>query len=278
MTTELGGGRPGGPRAGGQQAAVPTPACIRAKRAAAVPAQRQAPVVPLAPGSPLPSASPGSASPRSASPRSGSPGSGSPDSGLAGPARLAVPCESAGLAGRPSAVPGSSGRVSARSALFAALSGVRLGTHDRQFLTRLVHWDKRNAASVASLVWRARQAGRAEGALTPRQLEVVMSALSDAAAYRGSGRVTVSRWDFDLFPGDGRCGEQTGNSDRARAYAEVAAQLGEMPRPSGTALVPVTAALPGPTHEQERHDVGGESPGGLPGGLARYRRRASVAS
>jgi len=258
VTTELGGGRPGGPRAGGQQAAVPTPACIRAKRVAAVPAQRQAPVVPLAPGSPLPSGSPGY--------------------GSAGPARSAVPCESAALAGRPSVVPGSSGRVSARSALFAALSGVRLGTHDRQFLTRLVHWDKRNAASVASLVWRARQAGRAEGALTPRQLEVVMSALSDAAAYRGSGRVTVSRWDFDLFPGDGRCGEHTGNSDRARAYAEVAAQLGEMPRPSGTALVPVTAALPGPTHEQERHDVGGESPGGLPGGLARYRRRASVAS
>jgi hypothetical protein len=176
-------------------------------------------------------------------------------------------------------VPGSSGRVSARSALFAALSGVRLGARDRQFLARLVHWDKRNAASVASLIWRARQAGRAEAALTARQLEVVMSALSDAAAYRGSGRAAVSCWDCDLIPGDGRCGEHVRDSDRARAYAEVAARLGEMLSPAGVALLPVTAALPGPpVDDHETGDLAGDPPGGLPGALARYRRRASVAS
>src|ERR1700729_4615847 len=56
-------------------------------------------------------------------------------------------------------------RGTARQLLEGALAGVRLGGRDRQFLARLVHWDKRNAASVASLLERARAAGRAESGL-----------------------------------------------------------------------------------------------------------------
>jgi hypothetical protein len=48
-----------------------------------------------------------------------------------------------------------------------------IGGRDRQFLSRLVHRGKRNAAAVASLLWRARLAGRAEVALSARQMEIV---------------------------------------------------------------------------------------------------------
>jgi len=79
--------------------------------------------------------------------------------------------------------PGTS-RATVRDALDTALHGIRLDGRDRRFLSRLVHWDKRNAAAVASLLWRARVAGRSEVALSGRQLEILLSALADAAAYR----------------------------------------------------------------------------------------------
>jgi hypothetical protein len=126
---------------------------------------------------------------------------------------------------------GDSGRVTARSALYAALSGIRLGGRDRQFLTKLVHWDKRNAASVAALIWRARETGREEAALTPRQLEVVLAALSDAAIYRAAGSAAVTCWDCENVPA-GRCAEHAKDNDRAKAYAEVAAVLSGAARPS----------------------------------------------
>lgn len=149
---------------------------------------------------------------------------------------------------------GDSGRVTARSALYAALSGIRLGGRDRQFLAKLVHWDKRNAASVAALIWRAREAGRQEAALTPRQLEVVLAALSDAAIYRAAGSAAAACWDCENVPA-GRCAEHAKDNDRAKAYAEVAAVL------SGAAL---------PSAGQD----------GLPQprDLAGYRHRAPVAS
>jgi hypothetical protein len=117
-----------------------------------------------------------------------------------------------------------SGRGTARETLLSALSGVRLAGRDRQFLSKLVGWDKRNATSVASLLWRARQAGREEAALTPRQLEVVLAALQDAAIYRGAGVAAASCWDCDIVPG-GRCAEHAKDNDRAHACAEVAAAL-----------------------------------------------------
>ncbi len=40
-------------------------------------------------------------------------------------------------------------RATVRDALDAALRGIKLSGRDRQFLSRLVHWDKRNAAAVA---------------------------------------------------------------------------------------------------------------------------------
>ena len=192
MTTDLSSGR-----AEGQVAFVPKPTCIKARRAMADPdglAAREA----LA----------------------------EPD-GLAEPGAGALGTASLGAAplGAPLAVAGSgSGRGTARETLLSALSGVRLGSRDRQFLSRLVSWDKRNAVSVSSLLWRARQAGREEAALTPRQLETVLSALSDAALYRHTGAASSGCWDCGNIPG-GRCAEHARDNDRARAYAEVAAAL-----------------------------------------------------
>jgi hypothetical protein len=42
-------------------------------------------------------------------------------------------------------------RATVRDALDAALYGIRPGGRDRQFFRSLVHWDKRNAAALASL-------------------------------------------------------------------------------------------------------------------------------
>jgi len=161
----------------------------------------------------------------------------------------------------PSAVPaitvaaGRAGRAATRAELEAALAGIALAGRDRQFLARLVHWDKRNAASVVSLLRRARQAGRDETALTPRQLETVLAALGDAARYRSSGLAATGCWDCDNIPG-GRCAEHARDNDRARAYAELADMLSA---PSGPA-VRAGANLPQPS------DIAG------------YRRRRPVAS
>jgi hypothetical protein len=146
-------------------------------------------------------------------------------------------------------------RSTARELLDTALAGVRLGCRDSQFLTRLVHWDKRNAASVASLLTRVREAGRDEGrqsgGLTQRQLEGVLAALSDAAAYHASGAAGDDCWDCQIVPG-GRCAYHARDTtDRARAYAELAATL------SGTN---VPAELPKPCE------------------ISGYRRQTSVAS
>lgn len=145
-------------------------------------------------------------------------------------------------------------RSTARELLDTALAGVRLGWRDSQFLTRLVHWDKRNAASVASLLTRVREAGRDEGrqsgGLTERQLEGVLAALGDAAAYRASGAAGDDCWDCQIVPG-GRCAYHARDTDRARAYAELAATL------SGTT---VPAELPKPRE------------------ISGYRRQTSVAS
>jgi hypothetical protein len=183
-------------QAPGQVAAVPTPSCVRPRRA----------VGEQAPGTVTPS--------------------------------LATPHDAA------------SRRSTARDVLEGALAGIRLGCRDSQFLARLVRWDKRNAASVASLLVRARETGREEGGLTPRQLEVVIAALGDAAIYRASGAAGMGCWDCEILPG-GRCAYHARDNDRAGAYAELAAVL------SGTTA---EAELPKP------RDIAG------------YRRRTPVAS
>ncbi len=121
-------------------------------------------------------------------------------------------------------LPNAESRRGAARALEMVLTGVRLGGRDRQFLSRLVHWDKRNAASVASLLWRARLAGRAEAALTPRQLETVLAALGDAAAYRSSDADATGCWDCENLPGS-RCADHARDAERARAYADLAVLL-----------------------------------------------------
>jgi hypothetical protein len=176
---------PGNGRAASQKAAVPTPSCIRPRKG------------------------PGDKAPTGPAARGAGPAV-SPTGRAAGPAIA--------LAGS------GSGRGAAREALEAALSGVDLADRDRQFLGRLVHWDKRNAASVVSLLRRARQAGRDEVALTPRQLETVLAALGDAARYRSSGTAATGCWDCENIP-SGRCADHVKDNDRARAYAELAAAL-----------------------------------------------------
>jgi hypothetical protein len=145
---------------------------------------------------------------------------------------------------------GDSRRATTRNALDAVLTGVRLGGRERQFLSRLVHWDKRSAASVTSLLWRARLAGRAEAALSQRQLEVVLAALGDAVLYRTSGADAPACWDCENIPA-GRCADHAKDADRARACADLSVFLTGQAAPPG---------LPQPT------DISG------------YRRQTSVAS
>ncbi len=140
-------------------------------------------------------------------------------------------------AGQTAAGRAQSQRTAVRCALEAALTGVSLTRRDRQFLSKLVHWDKRNAASVAALLWVARLTGRDEAALTPRQLDVVLGALADAIAYRTSGADVLGCWDCENIPG-GRCADHTRDNERARTYAELASVLSggltqaDLPRPT----------------------------------------------
>ena len=153
--------------------------------------------------------------------------------------------------------PAPASRTTARQLLDRALAGACLGGRDRQFLARLVHWDKRSAASVARLLDAARQAGRAEsgqieggrveGGLSPRQLETVLAALEDATLYRAGG-AGATCWDCEIIPG-GRCADHVRDSERARAYAELSALLSD-----------AAPGLPAPRD------------------LARYRQRTPVAS
>jgi hypothetical protein len=115
-------------------------------------------------------------------------------------------------------------RATAQDSLDAALRGASLNGSDRQFLSNLVQWDKRNAAAVVSLLCEARAAGRAEAGLTARQLEIVVTALEDAAVYRDSGADALGCWDCENIPG-GRCADHSKDADRARACTDLAAQL-----------------------------------------------------
>ncbi|HXW44361.1 MAG TPA: hypothetical protein VEL03_06225 [Streptosporangiaceae bacterium] len=192
MTTDLGNGR-----GACQEAAVPTPSCIRPRRM--LPAERVLPADRM------------------------------PPADRVYPAERATAAEHGGRSGTASSpaivlATGPSGRAAAREELEAALAGVQMSAKDRQFVGRLVHWDKRNAVSVGSLLRRARQAGRDEAALTPRQMEMVLAALADAARYRSSGVSASGCWDCLNIP-SGRCAEHAKDDDRARAYTELAAAL-----------------------------------------------------
>jgi hypothetical protein len=218
-------------------APAPTPSCIRPRRItpefAAASAAASAKAMALEPAALTPSstkaAAPVSAARKGGATTAGAPRGVAPKGGSGVPKRAApngAVLNGAAPVGRAqiSLASTGSGRVNVRAALYAALSGVGLVGRDRQFLSKLVHWDKRNAASVASLLWRARQAGREEAALTPRQREIVLAALSDAAAYRSSGTAAGACWDCEIIPG-GRCADHAKDNDRARAYAEMATIL-----------------------------------------------------
>jgi hypothetical protein len=109
-------------------------------------------------------------------------------------------------------------------ALDAALAGTGLAGRDRQYLDRLVKWDKRNAASLVAVLWKARLAGRAEAAMKPRELGIVIGALRDSARCRESGADTVGCRDCEDVPG-GRCQEHSKDCDRAQECTDLAATL-----------------------------------------------------
>jgi hypothetical protein len=142
------------------------------------------------------------------------------------------------VSGRPAgpphapAAPAESGRAAARASLEDALAGVELSAADRRFLTRLIGWDKRTAASIASLLRRARQSGRHEAALSPKELETVLAALTDAYAFRTSGSAAAGCWDC-ADRASGLCAEHEKDAGRAHAFAELAAALsGRKPQPA----------------------------------------------
>lgn len=82
---------------------------------------------------------------------------------------------------RPHVAAADSGRATARAILDDALRGVELTENDRRFLARLSQWDKRNATTLASLIGRARQAGRCE-ALAPVPVLPAVTDLRSRAA------------------------------------------------------------------------------------------------
>ena len=213
-----------------QQTAHPTPMTVRQLAAG-----------PGTPVAPLPVA------PRPVAPRPAAPRPVAPGNGTSGPGAC---------------------RATVRDELDAALAGAPLSTRDRQFLSKLVHWDKRNAASVASLLRRARRAGRNEAALTPVQLETVLAALEDAVVHRVAGISTVGCWDCEKVRG-GCCAEHSRDFERARDYAELAALL------AAGATVP--AALAGDEDElRAAHRLA--TPIQRPTDISGYRRRAPIVS
>lgn len=232
----------GNDRAVSQPKAVPTPSCMKSRTASGRPAEATGALrVPAA--------------------RQGEPGQAEQARG--GPGQTVTATSATQLA----AAAAGSGRASVRAAIHAALCGVRLSMRDRQFLGRLVNWDKRNAVSVASLLWRAREAGREESGLSPKQREIVLAALTDAAIYRASGRASAFCWECEMVPGS-KCQEHTGDGERALAYTQVARMLAAQAAPAGAA---------------DGDARGKEVPGSAVNAaelrsLADYRRRAQVAS
>jgi hypothetical protein len=135
-----------------------------------------------------------------------------PPRGTPGP-RIAVPqprpsTGRAALPDGPVVVPDRAGRVELEPPVLALLSGR----------------DEWTARSVASLLWSARLAGRAEAALTAGQVEILLGALGDAVALRRRGAGTLGCLDCKN-EAEGRCSSHAHDLDRALAYSELALLL-----------------------------------------------------
>ena len=135
-----------------------------------------------------------------------------------------------------------SGRATARAVLGDALNGLELTPVDRRFIARLSQWDKRSATTVASLIARARQAGRCE-ALTVEQLVTVLDALMDAYAYRTSGAASAGCWDC-ANRARGLCADHARDAGRAHEFAELAAALAGTVSPAAAVSAARDAAGP----------------------------------
>jgi hypothetical protein len=168
-------------------------------------------------------------------------------------------------------------RSAVRDELDAVLAGATLTGRDRQFLSRLVHWDKRHATSVLSLLRRARMAGRAEAALSPVQLETVLAALEDAVIHRVASVEAVTCWDCEKTRG-GRCADHARDFERARDYAELAALLSAEAPAQEPAGVEPGAARQLPAAPTPVTSVPVSAVIARPTDLAGYRRRAPIVS
>lgn len=153
------------------------------------------------------------------------PGRAEPDPARPGSAESGSADSGPGDAGREGSWPEpASASVGLPEALDAALAGTGVAVQDRQFIDRLAMRDKRNAASLVSLLWKARFTGRAEAAMKPQEFEIVIGALRDAARYRESGADSLGCRDCEDVPG-GRCAEHSKDYDRAQACTDLAAAL-----------------------------------------------------
>jgi len=195
---------------------------------------------------------------------------------------------------RPQVTAPDSGRAAARAVLDDALRGIELTRVDRRFVARLSQWDKRTATTLAGLIARARRAGRAEAAAPaavlprsaggPDQIETVLAALMDACAYRTSGAAAAGCWDCANLA-SGLCAEHARDADRAHAFAELAValagrvgadQVGHGTVGHGPPISPGSRPVAA-TSATQVTSVTSAAPV-TPTTLARYRRRAAVAS
>jgi hypothetical protein len=98
--------------------------------------------------------------------------------------------------------------------LAAALSGVELGTYDRQIVEWLAGWDPPTVAVVCGLITRARAAG-----LPPADVSTVFAALDEAADYKRDRAANCPDCT------DQSCGTCQYRLQTAEAYDDVAARL-----------------------------------------------------
>jgi hypothetical protein len=126
--------------------------------------------------------------------------------------------------------------------LAAALSGVELGTYDRQIVEWLAGWDPPTVAVVCGLITRARAAG-----LPPADVSTIFAALDEAADYKRDRAANCPDCT------DQSCGTCQYRLQTAQAYDDAAARL-QQSRQAAPAEPPTSASSSPQTGDEP--DVG----------------------
>jgi hypothetical protein len=101
-------------------------------------------------------------------------------------------------------------------------AGVAVGAYDSRILGWLAQWEPQTCAVVAGLITRARQA--AGIVLDPVELECVLDALADAAAYR-KRQAGEACADCDAAADEHLCPDHLADYDAADCYDDLAELL-----------------------------------------------------